>query len=551
MASKSIAEISSNDDAVETSNHKILDANRLSENKDTLLSLGLAQTIDEKPQSDDVNGLRLKTTRKLISEATHAEAPKSLEESVRAMQENFRQLEAEVKRLSSRRKKRETVGDEQGSSKLESVNSDEESGPTMRVSIPKLNYITSDEMDKSRDPHIPIVHHAIDVLCEESMVSSAYAGPNEGKISESGLESLQDNFTLHGKSQTRRELPERIRINSRRIQCALDYDICGGRLDTHDGLAFSLVRPFKLLDYHQRSIWERLLEFEEARQKKCSKTEKEYMALLASDPVSDEAPRAGQIVSNMTVSELTATITDLRLLVGFIDQTIKPVQAEVQSNPQTIHFSELWHLFRPGSFVYVKDAHIPQAVWKVIQRTGGRRYIMRPDHITRSRSNNRFSPFVLDCYYLDYNGNTFLPICHQFKIDRFDGLQAMTSLPVMPFEFAVEENLVNRESLMRRGQQFLDNTKVSYRYYSGRSQNQAPDGTKLSAEDAWCPRNILVASEIVESQVMIDFDLAFRVNSDWLPHEQEPSPHQIDDSKFRKYGLYGNSKFDPFDRDIA
>ena len=503
--------------------------------------------MNEKPLSDDVNGSRLKNTRKSISDETPREAPKSWEEFVRATEENILHLEAKLKSLSSRRKKRRTDEDEQDSSESESVDLDEEVGPTIRVSIPKLNSITWTEWTKYQGRSVPTVHHAIDVLCEESMILSAGSDLTEGKTSGTGSE-LQGDSVSHGKPQSRRELPERIRINSRRIQCVLDWELCEGQLEYFPGYPLHLLRPFKILDYHEVSIRERLLEFEEARQKKCPKTEEEYMALLASDPVSDEAPRTRQNAANMTVSGLTATINDLRLLVGFIDQTIKPVQVELQGNPRTIRFSELWYLFRPGSFVYVKDKNIPQAVWKVVQRTGGRRYITRPKHIARGSFDNKFSPFVLDCYYLDYNGSTFLPIYHQFEIEKFDGLQAMASLPIMPFEFAVKENLVNRESLMRRGQQFLDNIKVSHRYYSGRSQDRAPDGTKLSAEETWRRRDILIASEIIESQVMIDFEQAFKVNSAWVPDEQELRAHKMDENEF---GQFLERRMDAYDQDMA
>ena len=478
----------------------------------------------------------LDVVREPVPKKSLREAPKSWEEYIHVMEDTLLRREARRKSAPTKRSRRVKSDDDKDSSKSKtedssstsSAESDDNELSLTCISIPKMRYVTWTEWRKGQGRKASAVHNAIDILSEEFSMLSSNADSTETNLIEAVLNKSHGGSDLNNTLQNRRELPERIRINSRRLLCVLDYDLCDGRLNYWVGNPLHLLRPFKVLDYHERGIRQRLSEFESARKQMCPRTKEEYKTMLLDDPVPDEAESRFRDVTKMALSELTATINDIRLLISFIDQTIKPVQTMLQKNARTVYYSELWYIFRPGSLVFVRDKNVPQKVWKVIQRTGGRRYMTRPEHITRGSFEDKFTAFVLDCYHLNYDGIVFPPTFHQFEIDHYDGLQSMASLPVLPFEVAVKENLVNREDLMRRGQQFLDYTKVSHCYYSGRSQDRAPDGNRLTVDKVWPRANITLNSEIVESQVMIDFEQAFKINPAWLPRGDMLQPYKMD-----------------------
>lgn len=413
-------------------------------------------------------------------------------------------------------------------------------------SIPQLNLVPWDQWKQAESKTIPEKHYAIDVLSNDPVGAGQIKEQVTAScISDESAGSPNDLVTLSEKSLIRRELPERIKINSMRILRILNYGL------RENSFAYSflhglyLLRPFKLLAYQEGNVRKRLQDFEQARKNLKPETEDEY----ASEYMENSVPDIffiRQDESKMTLSELTGFINDLRCLLKFIDEYINPVQSELLTRPRNVRFSELWYLFKPGSLAFVKDKNIPQKVWKIIQRTGGRKYMSRPEHIQRGSFENKFSPFMLDCYYLDYDGTRFVPVFHRFTINKFDDIQGVTFLPVYPFEVAVNAGLVTREALIKRGQHFVQCTKICHRHYSGRTQYRAPNGVQLSTRLAENSGNIYVFSESVESEVMIDFERALQEIPDWKPGMDELYTHVIDSSEYES-----KIPFITYDRDMA
>ena len=248
---------------------------------------------------------------------------------------------------------------------------------------------------------------------------------------------------------------------------------------------------------------------------------------LRVDAVEEEADSDPQLDSEEAMN-------DLRCLVRFMDDYIKPVRDQVQQLGQrTVRFSELWHLFQPGQLIYVRDRDVPQKVWRVLQTTGGRRYLRPPypDEMPtgmppRKSRNNGYSDFLIDCYSLEYDGSRFAPTFYSFPIPKFDDTLLIDSLPVFPVAIAQREHIFDKEALMERGQQFVQCTKACHRYYSGRSLVRNGNGAALPfRSESVDDRAQMLISESIEGEVMIDFDRAFQRNPDWLPifHELKPS----------------------------
>jgi hypothetical protein len=147
---------------------------------------------------------------------------------------------------------------------------------------------------------------------------------------------------------------------------------------------------------------------------------------------------------------------------------------------------------------------------------------------SRSRSEYRpsFSPFALDCFYLDYNGERFVPIHHSFEISDFEGDQAVKSLPVLPMVVAERDpGLIDKQAILNRGRQFVQCTeKVSHLEFSGRSHYLTPNGKRLIGLTDGIARSALCYSERIEGEVMVDFPRALQAVPSWRP---EPTERQL------------------------
>ena len=283
-------------------------------------------------------------------------------------------------------------------------------------------------------------------------------------------------------------------------------------------------------DYFGRTYYThhvtKLMTWTRPRSEATTSTRKDQQTLRVDD-TEEEADSDPQLDSEEAMN-------DLRCLVRFMDEYIKPVRDQVQQPGQrTVRFSELWHLFQPGQLIYVRDRDVPQKVWRVLQTTGGRRYLRPPypDEMPtgmppRKSRNNGYSDFLVDCYSLDYDGSRFAPTFNSFPIPKFDDTLPIDSLPVFPVSIAQKEQILDKVALMARGQQFVQCTKVCHRYYSGRSLVRNGNGAALPfRSDSVDERAQMLISESIEGEVMIDFDRAFQRNPDWLPifHELKPS----------------------------
>jgi hypothetical protein len=216
--------------------------------------------------------------------------------------------------------------------------------------------------------------------------------------------------------------------------------------------------------------------------------ENEYTALYQRNLVEDEGDKGFQRMYEMPLEQLTAYILDFRCLKRVMDVFSRPEFREPDHIPSHALFNNLWLFFPIGSLTYVRDPNTLQKVWRVIQRTGGRKYRMQPDHTPVGEYKHLFSDFVIDCYHLDYNGTRYKPTFHRFKISSFDGSQLMSGLPVLPFS-CVEHKRMDRGDLLERAKQFKAMTGIRHQSYSGRSYDKTPSGKRLSELEVGSQKN--------------------------------------------------------------
>ncbi|KAL0253354.1 hypothetical protein SLS55_010331 [Diplodia seriata] len=394
-----------------------------------------------------------------------------------------------------------------------------------RYSIPELNMVPWERLRGYSKP--PGVHAAIDVPFNEPTYADVLAPRNTIEISPATATSEATEVTW-----TCARIPERIRINSWRLLYLLDYGFCDGSLAWNDdSQALYVLRPFKLVFYLDKKLRGRIAELEEIRHALRSMTEEEYIEEFEKDPIPDEAPYQRGDEYKMSVSELTGYINDCRCLTNmFVDEYLGPEIARLGHGPETVRFADLWFLFTQGSLIYCKDHNIPQKIWRVVQRTGGRRYISRPPIIPEGEFRTTFTPFVLDCYYLDYDGIHYIPIYHQFHILSYEGAQPVNGLPVLPFTVAERDpGLVDRQELLHRANQFMKLSKsVNHRYYSGRSHTLTPGGQKLSDLNEEGVKNVSHYSERIDSEIIIDFSRALQEVPAWRSGGNDHEFHTMD-----------------------
>lgn len=155
-----------------------------------------------------------------------------------------------------------------------------------------------------------------------------------------------------------------------------------------------------------------------------------------------------------------------RALIHLLDHELSSlVQARQQIEAGTVEklpFSHLWHLFKPGQEI-VTNAAKPRA-YRVLQVTGGRKRILRTDKVTPRAT---ISNLVIDCFYLDFDGQEFGPVPIIISIKPYEGSKAIRQLAAYPLAFAAEPHLP--QILTERGRKFEALAEASHRKYNGLS----------------------------------------------------------------------------------
>ena len=323
------------------------------------------------------------------------------------------------------------------------------------------------------------------------------------------------------------ELPECIVMKSMRLLTYIDFNLYDGSLRWHEdvdqNVQFIIPRPFKILVFFYKEIHNALSDLEGFRQTMAGSdfTEDEYDADWERHPPPDVHITGHKIdIARQTIPELTALIKDVRTLTKFMDHYIPSFPRHAHS---TVYFSELWLMFPAKSFIYVKNKNIPQKIWRVIQRTGGRLGRNPPESRIASHGSGGpvITPLVLDCYHLDYDGSRYIPIFHRFFVEPFDGSELVAALPAIPLEAAEALGHVNPEDIINRGQDFIECTRQSHRDYTGRNQLQKPNGEDMVGSDTILPENVSRYSEWIDSEVMVDMERALHAVPSWRPTTTE------------------------------
>ncbi|OJD31753.1 aaa family atpase [Diplodia corticola] len=428
--------------------------------------------------------------------------------------------------------------------KKEGIKEDETIEP--KPAIPDLHPMSWTDYLIDKGDEIPPVHHVIDLLMDEPVIfqrSSLWVTEGKAKkggVGGAGFDKLHSG-TIGPQLTT---LPERIRINCQQLSEVLATSITDDVLSHTANKPMVLRRPFKVLTYHEKTIQMFMARKEEA----LSKAEKNHgdgkMAVAegSSDGKGPDVAVDGDAVSEKVQpddqpeaeSPEKRLVKHLHLLLRFVADYIKPARERVATQ-QRIAFQDVYLLFEPGQLVYVRHPEHPQSVWRLLQVTGGNRflrpydtYLENEDTDFKKMKRDAFSQLTLDCYFLVFDGSKFQRVYNRFSIRYFSDDQQMKNLWILPYDTAKHLGLVDEPTLLSNGKQYKDCTdraKVCHRYYRGKTVDRDPQGRRLKiSTDSEMER--MIFTETIEGTVIVDFEKVYRYNPAWMPRFNEIEEHK-------------------------
>ncbi|KAK3994344.1 hypothetical protein QBC44DRAFT_348938 [Cladorrhinum sp. PSN332] len=163
-----------------------------------------------------------------------------------------------------------------------------------------------------------------------------------------------------------------------------------------------------------------------------------------------------------------------------------------------IPFSHLWYLFVPGCEVISTDPHLQG--YRCLQLIGGRENLVPVHPVARGRVATRITDVYINCVSLDFDGKDIGAKHSSIIVRPYEGLMAVTDLPVYPAAFADPQVI---RTLEVRGSKFEDLTiKARHRRYKGLSLVEEP---------------VFDTLEEIDSDVVIDFQFAYRSAEPKIP----------------------------------
>ena len=310
------------------------------------------------------------------------------------------------------------------------------------------------------------------------------------------------------------DIAYRLAINSRTLLNILGE--CTGMGFPEDQNVW--LRPFKYLVAYETEVRQALhdaeLNFDQLEAKSPHQVDMSLSQSGASNPGPDlvqakedksstEAVGLAINTSVMDAPNVKAERDQLRCLVEFMDtdmQGIFDVKRKVTNKTlQEFAFEELWLLYKPGDLVYTwkspDDISTYQA-YRVLHVTGGRAIIdtandsrfdairdrsweddsdteERARDLIRSSPSNA-TPFIIDCFSIDFDGTRMGPKSKRFVIPSFIGKRKVDSLEICPSFSPPQPGMVH-QAMIDRGRRFTQLAGGTHKRYSGTTLRESKE----------------------------------------------------------------------------
>ena len=333
-----------------------------------------------------------------------------------------------------------------------------------------------------------------------------------------------------------REMPSRISINSLPVQHILEEIIPNV---SKNGPPPTMLRPYKALVRYEKQIRE---VFEELAKKWAELDTRSESAPPGDAQVSEEtkskadgdAENAGSVEKPEDLSDSLEAYRDLRCLIEFIDQDIRPtIDYFTSGSASKVRFLDLWFLFTPGELVYepmkhkteqktvreaqpesggkAEQAQRTQTIYKFTRSVGARPFLNGGhDKNPPTTLRDKYDFFGLALYYIDFQGADFGPLLRVATIWPFEGLVDITSLDVYPLKYAPDSAQI-QERLVERGHKYRSLTVVRHMEYNGPTYSHGVLGDATNSEKGYeKPKQ----HENVQARVVVDVKTAY-IQTQW------------------------------------
>ncbi|KAL8916410.1 MAG: hypothetical protein Q9208_008531 [Pyrenodesmia sp. 3 TL-2023] len=179
----------------------------------------------------------------------------------------------------------------------------------------------------------------------------------------------------------------------------------------------------------------------------------------------------------------------LALVTKLMDNYLKPIldlrESYRKATHHTIFFQDLWLLYEIGGLLFEREPlpdHPPQ-ISRLRHCNGGRQLLNNSEFncidptregISEAYSKGTENQFLLDYYYLDFDGEYYGPRVKGLCVSAWEGERNVYDLSFLPLQFVRNhkdhnfENLNDYKShLVERGKGFVKLGAIDHRYYNG------------------------------------------------------------------------------------
>lgn len=331
-----------------------------------------------------------------------------------------------------------------------------------------------------------------------------------------------------GRSAPKNNVLHRIRINSAYILKHLHY-LSDGSWEQPRHYVF--LRPFRPLIELQKKMKDEL----ENLQKKWGSADN-----------TDKEPTGDKPSLNADSPELLDSREALRhmeVYVDFIENDVMPLCNMFEDRKRTkVAFHDLWYLFRAGDYIYrplsmnkkkAPDSGLSTSNSSIMAtyQTLLRAYSIviseiesDPDKEAKDSDidlyetyddawSSGFNHVRIHTYYIEFDGDSYIPCCLYDKISRYEDEKEITDLNVYPLDYHP-----NKETILKShtdsGKRFKQLIEQKHVYHFGWTVSHEPGGWKIEDKPDY--------RRHIDSEFIIDYSEAFKNSPHWEPSSYNP-----------------------------
>jgi hypothetical protein len=239
-------------------------------------------------------------------------------------------------------------------------------------------------------------------------------------------------------------------------------------------------------------------------------------------PMDPSAAVAGDLVNS------PLALSHVNKYIEFVEEHIVPEWEDAAGTiKRKFRFNDLWMTFQPGELLYIpSDSDFSEnansgkrRAKKNICQTAWRLYSMvlssvkddMPNDIHMAKNEPREGKRCLDlhCYYIDFDGVSYVPVRNLFCIPDYEGEKDITSFDFYPMRFVPDADKITAD-LAKDGAWFCQAMQLKHLRYDGWTLPYGP-ATDCSSSHSREPPPVPPAPVVhIDGDIMIDFVEGFK-----------------------------------------